>query len=176
MQLIDKPTCISKTCGKIDHVYTNSAHINRVTPSVICDISDHFPICAAYKCKPNNASSSRSCVRRIAQEKINNLDTFLEDLCNSLYFSMNNEANLNNFIALMSDLTNHHFPKKMLSRKQYRTSKNPWITPELLASIKHKNKLYINYIKNKCPKQLAIYKNLINKVTHEKERSQACLF
>ena len=36
MQLIDKPTRISKTCGSIiDHIYTNSAHINRVTTTVI---------------------------------------------------------------------------------------------------------------------------------------------
>ena len=35
MQLIDKPMRISKTCGSIiDNIYTNSAHINRVTTTV----------------------------------------------------------------------------------------------------------------------------------------------
>ena len=89
---------------------------------------------------------------------------------------MNNEIKLNNIIALMSDLTNHHFLKKMLSRKQYRTSQNPWIIPELLASIIQKNKLYVNYMKSKCPKQLAIYKKLRNKVTHEKEAAKRAYF
>ena len=175
MQLIDKPTCISKTCDSIiDHIYTNPAHINRVTTTVICDdISDHFPIWAAYKCKPNTSSSSSPYVRCKTHEKV---DMYLEDLYNSLYSSMNNEIKLNNIIALMSDVTNLCFPKKMLSRKQYRTSKNPWITPELLASIERKNKLYVDFMKSKCPKQLAIYKKLRNKVTHEKEASKRAYF
>ena len=175
MQLIDKPTRISKTCDSIiDHIYTNSAHINHVTPTIICDdISDHFPICAVYKCKPKKTSRSRPYVRRMTREKI---DRFLEDLYNSLYSLMENESNLNSIITLMCDLTNHHFPKKMLSRKQYKTSKSPWITSELLALIKHKNKLYDKYMKNKCPKQLAIYKKLRNKVTHEKEAAKRAYF
>ena len=111
MQLIDKSTRISKTCGSIiNHIYTNLAHINHVTTTVICDdISNHFPICAAYKCKPNTTSSSRPYVCRITHEKV---DMYLEDLYNSLYSSINNEIKLNNIIALMSNVTNHHFPKK----------------------------------------------------------------
>ena len=69
----------------------------------------------------------------------------------------------------MNDLTDRHCPKKRLSRKQYKTSKNPWITPVILAAIKQKNNLYVRYIKSKCPLSLANYKKIRNKVTHDKE-------
>ena len=60
IQLIDKPTRISKTCDSIiDHIYTNLAFINRVTTSIIQDISDHLPISMEFKCKLPTALSSR---------------------------------------------------------------------------------------------------------------------
>ena len=78
----------------------------------------------------------------------------------------------------MNDLTDRHFPKKRLSRKQYKTSKSPWITPEILASIKKKkNKLYTRHIKSKYPLSLANYKKKIrNKVTHDKEVAKKAYF
>ena len=54
-------------------------------------------------------------------------------------------------ISLMSDLTNHYFSLKRMSRRQYKISKNPWITRGILTSTKNKNKLYAKYLKNKSP-------------------------
>ena len=48
-------------------------------------------------------------------------------------------------------LISQHFPKKMQSRRQYKVSKHPWITPDILTAIKHKNKLYSKYLKSKSP-------------------------
>ena len=44
-------------------------------------------------------------------------------------------------------MTNQFFPKKRLSRKQYKVAKHPWITPEILTAIKNKDKLYAKYLK-----------------------------
>jgi len=52
----------------------------------------------------------------------------------------------------MSDLTNHYFPKKKLSRKQYKTAKNPWITPDILADIRNKDKFVCKVPKRKKSK------------------------
>ena len=142
IQLIDKPTRISETCSSIiDHIYTNSAHTSQVTSTIIYDdISDHMPICAEIKCKPPHKSIPRPLVRHLAWA---NMELFLEDLDQSLRnFTYCNNIELNSIISLMNDLTDRHFPIKRLSRKQYKRSKNPWITPEILASIKQKNKLY----------------------------------
>ena len=73
-----------------------------------------MPICAEIKCKPPHKAIPRPLVRRLARA---NMELFLEDL---------------------DDIIDRHFPKKRLTRKQYKTSKNPWITPEILASIKQK--------------------------------------
>ena len=56
----------------------------------------------------------------------------------------------------------------MLSRRQFKIAKNPWITSGILTSIKHRNKLYAMYSKNKCPKMFASYKKYRNKPTHIK--------
>ena len=65
----------------------------------------------------------------------------------------------------------------MLIRKQFKLSNNQWISAEILASIKHKiNKLYVKYLKTKCPKQLEMCKKLWNKVTPEKEAVKLAYF
>lgn len=60
----------------------------------------------------------------------------------------------------------------MISRKQYKIGKNPWITKGILKSIKHKNKLYTKYLKSKSQNILLTYKKYRNKLTHIKEMSK----
>ena len=72
----------------------------------------------------------------------------------------------------MNDLTNHYFPLKKMSRRQYKISKNPWITRCILTFIKNMNKLYAKYLKNKSPELLSKYKKYRNKLTDVKERAK----
>ena len=58
---------------------------------------------------------------------------------------MFNCNNLEKLCNLIGDLTNQHFPAKTQSRRQYKTAKCPWITPDIFALIKYKNKLYSKY-------------------------------
>ena len=53
----------------------------------------------------------------------------------------------NERLTLMNNLAIRHFPKKMLSRKQFKMSKNLWISPEILASMKQKISYTINILK-----------------------------
>ena len=62
---------------------------------------------------------------------------------------MRNTKNIDKFLTLMSSLTNLYFTLKRLSRKQFKISKKPSITPGILTSIKHKNKLYAKFLKNR---------------------------
>ena len=97
------------------------------------DISDPLPICAEIKCKPSHKSIARPLVRRLAGA---NMELFLEDLDQLLRnFTYCNNTDLNVIISIMIEIIDCHFPKKRLIRNHYKTSKNPWITPEILASV-----------------------------------------
>ena len=76
----------------------------------------------------------------------------------------------------MSDLTNHYFSLKKISRRQCKIFKNPWITRCILTSIKNKNKLHAKYLKNKSPELLSKYKKYRNKLTDVKERAKRSYF
>ena len=60
----------------------------------------------------------------------------------------------------------------MQSRRQYKVSKHPWITPDILTAIKYKNKLYSKYLKSKSPDLYYEYKKCRNKVSHVKAKGK----
>ena len=64
------------------------------------------------------------------------------------------------------------FPQKIQSRRQYKTAKCPWITPDILALIKYKNKLYAKYLKNRVCSIFNEYKKYRNKLTHIKKKAR----
>ena len=155
MQLINKPTTICATCSStIDHVYINATCASNVSTVILQeDISDHLPLCVNYRCIRTIKTSKRPYTRSIKQESI---ESFLSDLNDALFspemFNCNNVEKLCNLIG---DLTNQYFPAKIRSRRQYKTAKCPWITPDILALTKYKNKLYAKYLKNRdCKERL----------------------
>ena len=89
---------------------------------------------------------------------------------------MQHNCDLNSLIKILSDLTNSCCPKKMLCRKQFKISKNPWITSGILTSIRHKNKLYTKYIKSKSPTLFEEFKKYRNRLTHLKEAAKRNYF
>ena len=98
---------------------------------------------------------------RVKQESI---ESFLSDLNDALFSSeMFNCSNLEKLCNLIGDLTNQHFPTKIQSRRQYKTAKCPWITPDILVLINHKNKLYAQYLKNRDCSIFNEYKKYRNK-------------
>ena len=138
------------------------------------DIFDHLPICVEIRCKPNKTTARRHHTRKITQE---NIDLFLKDLSNQLNTpERRNTKNIDKILTLMSSLTNFYFPLKRLSRKQFKISKKPWITPAILTSIKHKNKLYDKFLKNRSSDLLNNYKKYRNKLTHIKELAKRYYF
>ena len=60
----------------------------------------------------------------------------------------------------------------MQSRRQYKVSNHPWITPDILTAIKHKNKLYSKYLKSKSPELYHEYKKCRNKLIHVKAKAK----
>ena len=150
-QLVYKPTRIDKTSSTIiDHIYANGTFDNQVSPFILCaDISDHLPVCIEVKYKPTKKKIKRPFLQQFSEKR---MEMFLIDLCRKIItLEMLNDCDVNILLTILSDLTNQFFPRKRLSRKQYKVAKNPWITPEILAAIKNKDKLYAKYLKERTP-------------------------
>ena len=175
-QLIDKPTRVCETTSTvIDHLYANSLFTRDIPAAVIQhDISGHLPIFAKYKFTNVKKKVDRLFTRKFSPE---NVELFLASLNSELaHNQVKFDYNLNYLIEILSKFTNKFFPLNPPTRKQYRVSKKTWITKGLLISIKHKSKLYAQYLKKKCPTLLTKYKKYRNKLSHIKEASKQNYF
>ena len=76
------------------------------------------------------------------------------------------------FEDTLNTTLNKHAPEKFQSRKQHKKSLSPWITNEILFSIKTKRKLYKKAIKNPCTSNWSEFKSHRNKLTRLIEQSK----
>ena len=83
---------------------------------------------------------------------------------------------LSELINCMTNVTNSNFPKSRLSRKQFEFAKKPWLTRDILNSIKHQNKLYGKYKKSLSEYDFKCYKTYRNKLTRLKDAAEAMYF
>ena len=75
----------------------------------------------------------------------------------------------------ITTILDKHIPLKKLSRKQQKLKAKPWITSDILKSIKTKNQLYKKLVKNGFNDDddddlSSSYKKLRNKLTHDKQK------
>ena len=106
-------------------------------------ISDHFPVYSVFAMPHHNNTSYFHITKRIFGD--DNINAFREDLKK---FSWNSElTNLEGvdnifdlYMAKFQDFYNVHFPLKSFSIKEKHYGK-PYITPGIIKSIKHRNKL-----------------------------------
>ena len=125
MRATYKATRICQSSSSIiDHIYTNSSFRGQIQSIEFYeDISDHLPIYASIKCKPNKVSTQRPFRRKI---KCKNMDKFVNEISASLNLpEMRCDSNLDSLITVSLHLTNIYFPKRMLSKRQFKMVKNP---------------------------------------------------
>ena len=70
------------------------------------------------------------------------------------------------FMTILTDTVNEHAPLKKASRREKRLQQKPWLTQGLLKSIKQKNGLYAQLLKNYNTTSLNFYKayrNVLNR-------------
>ena len=133
--------------------------------------SDHFPTIVHLKFKAKRKEENRPLIRIIKPHLIEN---FVEDIN---FKPQSLEApTFEKLTNVLTDFVNKHFPKTKLSRKQFNFAKKPWITQEILKSIKKQNKLFAKYQKTHSDADLKIYKSFKNKLTYQKETAKAMFF
>ena len=85
--------------------------------------------------------------------------------------SCNEDGNslMRSFINIFNDTLNNDAPLRKQTRKERKLESKPWLTKEILISIKHKNKLFVECLKNQNLEKWQDYKKYRNCLTHTKK-------
>ena len=175
LSLIDIPTRFSDTGVSkpsiLDLIYTNVNKSRTKSGVCIYDISDHFPI---FFIPERSKLSSKTGKKLTRCTKSFNLENFLFDLNYQLSTNMfdSKTSRVDNDVKCLNDtfiaVLDKHAPLRIMTRKEMKLNSKPWITKVLLTSIKTKNKLFRNYVKNYNQENKMNYKKHLNKLTHIK--------
>lgn len=149
-QTVTKPTRVTDTSATlIDHFWTNDIH-NYVKSGILyMTISDHFPIYSSFSVT-NVTTTDKVCITKRTYNE-NQINAFKEEL---KQYNWDSEiSNVNDidviyglYMNKFKVLYNNHFPIKSFLVKEKHVCK-PYITPGIIRSIKHRNKLQRLYAK-----------------------------
>ena len=165
----------------LDHVYSNLEENKLITKTLAFDISDHLPNLTLIEFHKNK---SKKTIRKTFTRDLKNFqpDQFLTDLQNNLDKLETNttlaEESWNSFEQIFLQILNKHAPLRQHTRRENKLFNKPWLTRELLESIKTKNKLYKKLVNNttKTDTDWIHYKKYKNKLTHLIEQSKRKYF
>ena len=170
--VINRPTRITaSTASIIDNIFTNNqpALINSSQGILMTDITDHFPVFHISNDiirSPNDVDENTYIVKRSFTDR--NKLTFQDELAkidwNSIYTIENAQEAFSAFHVKLYDIFNKCFPKRRILVKY--NNRKPWLTDELKAAIKHKNKLYRLSMKYRTSYNESMYTTHRNKVKH----------
>ncbi|XP_065683652.1 uncharacterized protein LOC136096398 [Hydra vulgaris] len=167
VSLINKPTRVTTNSATlIDNIITSDIFNNDLKVGILrTDISDHFPIFL----KLDNTNSEKTLTaQRVIRKRIYNeanLNLFKNQLSLLHWNNINFNDNANNiyesFFKTFFSVYDANFPiiENKITTKSLNT---PWITKGFKKSSKIKQKLYINFLKTKTPKNEKIYKDYKN--------------
>ena len=143
--LFNKPTRISKDSATLlDNIFTNSTHENNLSGICISDISDHFPIFHISSLSECIDKVNAKCfVRNITSTSVTLLTNDLKVFDWNIVLHLDDvniayETFLNKFLFLCD----RHMPIHPKENKHRTKIKKPWITRDILKSIKKNNVLY----------------------------------
>ena len=180
--IINKPTRLTKRSKtSIDHILTNDSDL-KFTPGIIdYRISDHlFAFAVLQFNKFYNLDKNKKAVATLKKfRKIKYFDTatYRDNLDYTLHSYMNHlpvitpQNYMSEFEAynnVILEIINKHAPISTVTRKQKHLMSKPWITKEVVVSIRHKQSLYKTHFKSNNIEKIIFFKKYSNKLTHLK--------
>ena len=144
---IDNPTRVTKTSKSlIDVLLTSHAECYATSGSLHLGLSDHDLI---FTVRKNKNSRPKPRLIEFRSMKNFNLPDFLADLkrvpWSSAYTFDNADDVWAHWRTLFKDVLDQHVP---LKKKWIRGEQLPWISPDLLREISHRNKLFKHHKRN----------------------------
>ena len=162
IRVINKPTRVSHNNATIiDHINTNHFLNNDMhSGTITADISDHFPIFLISKDLVLDSSNEPIHItkREINDKSIAYFQTLLSIVDWKHVLNKNSSNNAyNEFLKIFWGLYNEAFPKQKIKIKR-KSFNSPWMTKGLVKSLKEKQRLYENFLKNRNPEKELNYK------------------
>ena len=158
----------------IDNIYSND--LSRVVHSgvILNDLSDHFPIFLSLKLKVNPATPNMNKYMGKATfdyRKINEFNIHLSQNLQNITNQTCPEDMANRIIEVYNEGIRKFSYIKHLSRKH--SPRMPWISPAILHSITHKNKLFKEKLSNPSLSNITKYnryRNILTRVIRDAKR------
>ena len=177
---VNKPTRVTrKTSTIIDHILTNLfVNTNFKTFIFKIDISDHFPICFL---QPTSRPREENEVTYITKRVINNnaIELFKQELYKTSWDDVINNKNPNDAYNYFSHkhiiLYDKYFPKQNI-RIYNKDLQSLWITRRIKKSSKHKQNLYLKFLKIEIEKMSLNKKNIRNFLSRSKNVQKRITF
>ena len=143
--LINRPTRVtSQTATLIDHILSNNVIGKSLYQGVLLtDITDHYPVFSiTHDDSINNEDNEYVIFRNMKKENYDKFHQFISDID---WTSITNITSCEHAFTLFHNKIkacyNQSFPVQKLKRKY--NNRLPWLTDDLKAAIKKKNKLYV---------------------------------
>lgn len=158
--LIVKPTRISNTNATlIDNIFTNNMNNAKILSGIFyTDISDHLPVFCIIQDTLKNIAKKYVTYRQYGKINTEKFNSKIRNTDWSCILQDNNaQSAFSCFHDKLLQLYETCFPVKKKKIDGY-SNKKPWLTEALKVSIKEKNSLYINSIKNKSYENTHKYK------------------
>ena len=162
-----KPTLLNHICSNI----TKKEFIGK---PCLFDISDHLPTCVilnSFSCNKKFKPKMKRCTGMKsfkAEEFIIDLNCQLQSYCNI----HNQDTDVNEDVSRITEIfiktLNSHAPLRPRSWRERKFNEKPWLTKEILKSIRTKNKLFKSCYKCSEANKIEFYKKYRNELTHVK--------
>ena len=177
IQTVTNPTRISQKNkdSLIDHVYTNFDDSNIITKTLSYEMSDHLPnITLINSCRiQSNSKNNQFLIRDMKKFSSDNFLSQLQvELGNISDEGLSVDDYWDIFEKTFNCILDFHAPLRSRTRKETKLSNKPWITKGIRKSIKTKQKLFKNILKNKSDTKWNFYKIYRNKLCHIIEASK----
>ncbi len=172
---ITKPTRITTSSATlIDHIYTNNILSRPINGIVINDVADHFGIFHIEQHKNKNTHAKQ--IHKRFFSDINMMK--FQELLQEIDFSTIEERECPNqaydiFIDKYKTAFEAAFPLRLIGLNKKYIKREPWVTPGLLTSLRHKAKLLAMKLKNPTERSIQkykMYRNQYNKIKRQMKR------
>ena len=183
MPMILKPTRISQTSATlIDHIYSNDIFSSSTSGLIVTDVADNLGVFFLVIDKLDTCSSQNKHEEPIKTHSMSPQNTIkLKHLLDQTDFTEISQMDCpdevyNKFMQLYKSDFYSSFPLKSLKPNKLYVKREPWVTPELLACLRIKTKLFPKKLNKPTQSNINNLKNYNNIVSSQRLRGFCFLY